>query len=71
MLHFVFFCLYYSSSTTPATIIASFAGCMLVKRLNKLTYDELHVSQPGDMGRSMVTGDMIKNIGRAFHAMLT
>ena len=31
-----------------------------------MTFDELSVEEPGDCGRSMVTGDMMKNIGRSF-----
>lgn len=49
----------------PATILSGFAGCSLVKHLNKLTFDECKVTEAGDAGRSMVTEDMIKNIGRS------
>ncbi len=49
----------------PATVLSGFAGCLLMKHLNKLTFDECKVTEAGDAGRSMVTEDMIKNIGRS------
>jgi len=52
--------------TIPASILACYAGCVFLKKLNKMTFDELSVEEPGDCGRSMVTGDMMKNIGRSF-----
>ena len=63
-------CFFSSVLPTPANILASYAGCVLVKKLNRMTFNELSVKEPGDFGRSMITADMLKNIGRTFSLML-
>ena len=58
--------LFFSLEVLP-TVSGSYLGCLLVKKLNKITFDKLMVENPGDIGRSMVTRDMLDNIGTAFY----
>eukprot|EP00794_Sanderia_malayensis_P007191 gene7191-7997_t len=37
----------------PPTILGAFAGCTIVKQLNRITFDACQAEQPGDAGRSM------------------